>query len=83
MTDLSDFIRIAAADRGLCVVTTVRDDTTVQASVVNAGVLDHPVSGAAVVGFVAAGGSRKLVNLRRRPRMTVGVTGLRCASIRL
>jgi PPOX class probable F420-dependent enzyme len=71
MSDLSDFARISGADQGLCVVTTVRDDGTVQASVVNAGVLDHPVSGAPVVGLVAAGGSRKLVNLRRRPRTTL------------
>jgi len=71
MTSLDDFKRMAAADSGLCVVTTVRDDRTVQASVVNAGVLEHPVSGAAAVGLVAAGGSRKLENLRRRPRTTI------------
>jgi PPOX class probable F420-dependent enzyme len=71
MTSLDDFARMAAADSGLCVVTTVRDDATVQASVVNAGVLDHPASGVAVVGLVARGGSRKLENLRRRPRTTI------------
>ena len=71
MTSLDDFARMAAADSGLCVVTTVRDDATVQASVVNAGVLDHPVSGVAVVGLVAIGGSRKLANLRHRPRATL------------
>ena len=71
MSDLGDFVRICASDQGLCVVTTVRDDATVQASVVNAGVLDHPASGIPVVGLVAAGGSRKLANLRRRPRTTL------------
>ena len=71
MSDISDFARISSADSGLCVVTTVRDDATVQASVVNAGVLEHPVSGAAVVGLVAIGGSRKLANFRRRPRATL------------
>jgi hypothetical protein len=39
--------------------------------VVNAGVLDHPVTGTAAVGFVARGGARKLVNLRARPHVTV------------
>jgi len=68
MSDLDDFTRIGGADNGLCVVTTVRDDTTVQASVVNAGVVDHPMLHVPVVGLVAAGGSRKLENLRRRPR---------------
>lgn len=71
MNGLDDFSRLGAADSGLCVVTTVRADATVQASVVNAGVLDHPVSGSPVVGLVAMGGSRKLDNLRRRPRTTL------------
>ncbi len=71
MSDLGDFARISGADSGLCVVTTVRDDSTVQASVVNAGVLEHPVSGVSVVGLVAIGGSRKLANFRRRPRATL------------
>ncbi len=71
MHDLEEFARIARADHGLCVVTTVRDDATVQASVVNAGIVDHPVSQACVVGLVAVGGSRKLENLRRRPRATL------------
>jgi PPOX class probable F420-dependent enzyme len=71
MTDVADFARVAALDGGLCVVSTLRGDTTVQASVVNAGVLDHPLTGERVVGFVAAGGSRKLANMRARPRATV------------
>jgi PPOX class probable F420-dependent enzyme len=53
------------------VVSTTRGDGTVQSSVVNAGVLDHPVGGAPVVGLVAAGGSAKLAHLRTRPQATV------------
>ena len=71
MSDLGDFIRISGADSGLCVITTTHDDATMQASVVNAGVLDHPVSGAAVVGLVARGDSVKLRHLRTRPRVTL------------
>jgi hypothetical protein len=41
--------------------------------VVNAGVLDHPVTGRPVVGLVAMGSSRKLANLRARPAITVVV----------
>jgi PPOX class probable F420-dependent enzyme len=58
-------------ENGLAVVATTRPDGTVQASVVNAGVLDHPVDGTAVVGLVAQGGSAKLRHLRARPRATV------------
>ncbi|RMI33242.1 TIGR03618 family F420-dependent PPOX class oxidoreductase [Nocardia stercoris] len=71
MSDLADFGRLIAGDHGLCVVSTVRADGTVQSSVVNAGVLDHPSTGRPVVGFVAIGGARKLDNLRARPRAAI------------
>lgn len=71
VADLSDFTRIASADHGLCVVSTLRGDGTIQASVVNAGVLDHPLTGVPVVGAVFRGGTRKLANLRARPQVTV------------
>jgi PPOX class probable F420-dependent enzyme len=68
--ELSDVERIAGEDRYLAVVATSRPDGTVQASVVNAGVLPHPVSGQPVVGFVTYG-QAKLTNLRRFPQATV------------
>lgn len=71
MTDLNDFGRISLADKGLCVLATARADSTIQASVINAGVLDHPLTGVPVVGLVARGGTRKLENFRRRPRATI------------
>jgi hypothetical protein len=49
---------------------------------VNAGVLPHPLTGEAVVGLVAAGGARKLDNLRRQPRATiVGRVGWEWAAV--
>ena len=57
-------------DHGLAVIATTRSDGSVQASVVNAGVLEHPVDGSPVLGFVAQGGSAKLRHLRARPRLT-------------
>ncbi len=71
MTDLEDFARLIAADHGLCVVSTTRADGTVQSSLVNAGVLDHPGDGERAVGMVVQGGTRKLDNLRARGQMTV------------
>ncbi|RJO78388.1 TIGR03618 family F420-dependent PPOX class oxidoreductase [Nocardia panacis] len=73
MTDLADFARLIAGDKGLCVVSTLRADKTIQSSVVNAGVLPHPETGEGAVGMVLVGGTRKLANLRARPRMTVVV----------
>ena len=62
---------LGARESGLAVVVTSRSDSSAVVSVVNAGVLDHPVSGEPVVGFVARGGARKLGHLRLRPRATV------------
>lgn len=73
MTDLADFRELVGRDHGLCVVSTLRDDATIQSSVVNAGVLDHPRTAMPVVGLVALGGTRKLTNLRSRPRATIVV----------
>ena len=73
MADIADFARLVARDQGLAVVATLRANQTIQASVVNAGVLDHPVGGHPVVGFVTRGGARKLANLRARPQLAVTV----------
>jgi PPOX class probable F420-dependent enzyme len=70
-SDLAQFSALALRDHGLVVVTTLRADATMQASVVNAGVLDHPINGAPSVAFVAQGGSRKLANLRARPETSI------------
>jgi PPOX class probable F420-dependent enzyme len=69
--DIEAVRRLVARERGLAVVTTLRGDASMQASVVNAGVVAHPLTGEQVVGFVAIGGTLKLRHLRRRPRATV------------
>jgi PPOX class probable F420-dependent enzyme len=71
MTELSAFADLATADHGLVVFTTLRADGSVQASVVNAGVMPHPLTNQPVVGLVAIGGTRKLANLRADPRTSV------------
>ena len=71
MNGLVDFARLIEGDHGLCVVSTLRADGTIQSSVTNAGVLPHPVTGAQVVGLVSVGGARRLANLRARPRASV------------
>jgi PPOX class probable F420-dependent enzyme len=71
VTELAAFSELVPLDHGLCVISTLRDDGSVQASVVNAGVLQHPVTGVEVVALVATGGSRKLHNLRADPRATI------------
>ncbi len=72
MTTLDGFAALAARERGLVVVSTLRADATIQASLVNAGVLPDPDPGTAhrVLGFVTYG-PVKLANLRARPQLTV------------
>ncbi len=71
MASLADLTGLLKAERGLAVVATTRADGSVQASVVNVGVLAHPLRGEPVVGLVARGDAVKLRHLRRDPRVTV------------
>ena len=73
MADIEDFRRLITGDHGLVVVSTLRDDGTIASSVVNAGVLAHPLTGETVVGMVLRGGVRKLAHLRKRPYANVVV----------
>jgi PPOX class probable F420-dependent enzyme len=73
VTDLAAFEALVPLDHGLCVVVTRRADQSPHTTVVNAGVLPHPVTGDRAVGFVAAGGTRKLVHLRTDPTIVVVV----------
>jgi PPOX class probable F420-dependent enzyme len=73
MTDLAQFAELVALDHGLSVVVTLRADHTPHTTVVNAGVLSHPATGARAVAFVSAGGTRKLAHLRADPTTAVVV----------
>ncbi len=70
MTTLADVAELAGREQFLAVVSTLRADLTIQASLVNAGLMAHPVTGEQVVAFVTYGPA-KLRNLRARPQITV------------
>jgi len=69
--DIDLIRRLAAADHGLAVVATTRRDGSVHASLVNAGVLDHPVTGLPSVGLVVRSSALKLGYMRRSGRANV------------
>ena len=73
MVDLAQVARLVGADHGLSIVSLGRADGTVSASLVNAGLLAHPVDGATVFGFVVRGTSYKRRRLLTEPRVTVTV----------
>ena len=81
MTTLDQAWALSRDDRGLAIVSTVRADETIQSSLVNAGVLDHPVTGERVLGIVTYG-RVKLANLRARPQLTAAFrNGWRWAAV--
>jgi PPOX class probable F420-dependent enzyme len=85
MTTLQDAREIAQREQFLAVVSTLQSDGSIQSSIVNAGMLTHPIgggdpidggegkdgsTGSDVVGFVTYGRA-KLRNLRARPQLSV------------
>jgi PPOX class probable F420-dependent enzyme len=70
MTTLDEAVALASSESGLAVVSTLRADGTIQASLVNAGALPHPNSAEHVLAFVTYG-KVKLTNLRARPQLAV------------
>ena len=62
---------LAATENWLAVLVTTRADGEQAVSVVNAGIVPHPVTGRQVVGVVSRGNTPKLANLRARPRATL------------
>ncbi len=70
MTTLEDAFALARDDSGLAVVSTLRADSTIQSSLINAGPLPHPATGEPTLGFVTYG-RVKLADLRARPQIAV------------
>jgi PPOX class probable F420-dependent enzyme len=70
VTTLDEVGALAAKEHGLMVVSTLRADGTIQASLVNGGVMRHPLTDQPVLAFVTYG-KVKLANLRARPHLAV------------
>ncbi len=71
MASLDDVRTLVALDHGLASVATVRPNGSLQSTVVNAGVVPHPLDSRPVAAFVARGGTHKIVHLRADPRATL------------
>ncbi len=68
---MDDVRRFVTADQGLAVVSFGRSDGSVHSSVVNAGVMGHPVTGQETVALVVRGNTVKLRHWRHTPRATI------------
>jgi hypothetical protein len=71
VTTIEQVRALIRQDHGLATVSVARADGSVHSSVVNVGVLAHPVSGAEVVGMVVRANAVKLARWRVEPRATV------------
>lgn len=84
MPDLNDVKTFLSSETGLATVSTTQADGRVLSSVVNCGVIDHPVTGAPSVALVSRGIAARIGHIRRGSQVTiaarrgwswVGVTG--------
>lgn len=57
--------RLSVGDHGLAIVSTTRSDGSVHSSLVNAGLLDDPLTGRPAIGFVSRGDATKVRLIRR------------------
>jgi PPOX class probable F420-dependent enzyme len=64
---LSRINELGARDNFLAVVVTIRPSGEPSTSVVNAGIVPHPLTGESTVALVSRGGTAKLANLRQNP----------------
>ncbi len=71
VASLDDVRTLIPLDNGLASVAIPRRDGAPQATVVNAGVVPHPVSSQPIAAFVARRGTHKLDLLRADPRATL------------
>ena len=73
--DVAEGLRLVrqygSVEHWLALLVTLRSDGQPSVSLVNAGVLPHPVDGSPTVALVARGHTTKLANLRRDPRATL------------
>lgn len=71
MASIDDVRRLVNLDNGLASLSTLRSDGRVHVAVVNAGVVDHPLTGQPVAAFVCRPGTRKMANLRSHRQATL------------
>lgn len=71
MADIEDARQLAGLDNGLANLSTLHVDGTVHTTVVNAGILDHPVTGEPIAAFIGRAGTLKLRHLRSNPNTTL------------
>ncbi len=63
--------RLVGSENGLCTIACLRKDGSPHTSVVNAGVMEHPLTGVLSVALVVRANAAKIRMMRRDPRVAV------------
>jgi len=71
MPDLSDVRTFLAEETGLATVSTTQADGRVLSSIVNCGVIDHPITGVPSVALVSRGAAARVGHVRRGSEVTI------------
>ena len=73
MPDMNDVRDYLSSETGLATVSTTQADGRVLSSVVNCGVVDHPITGETTVALVSRGHAARIGHIRRGSQMTVSI----------
>ncbi len=73
MPDIHDVGSYLTHENGLAVVSTTQADGRVLSSVVNCGVIDHPINGKPCVALVSRGRAARLNHVRRGSQVTIAI----------
>ena len=73
MSDIEEVRAYLAKENGLATVSTTQADGRVLSSVVNCGVIDHPLTCVPCVALVSAGGAVRLSHVRRGSQVTIAI----------
>jgi PPOX class probable F420-dependent enzyme len=73
MPDMQEVRSFLAEETGLAVVSTTQADGRVLSSVINCGVIDHPISGAPCVALVSRGAAARIGHVRRGSQVTIAI----------
>ena len=73
MGSIDDVQRFLGQETGLATVSTIQKDGRILSSVVNCGVLPHPITQELCVAFVSAGNAARLKHIERGSQVTVAI----------
>ena len=73
MSDIETLRNYLSEETGLATISTIQIDGRILSSVVNCGIIEHPLTGDTCVAFVSTGHAARLKHIRRGSQVTIAV----------